>query len=130
MSIFFKQGDFGITCAQYPEICEVGGNTGKPNSYVGLEFEDLTGGVFNAKNLFKGNNLACLGIEGLTFATPGLASLLEGGKSGSLAAKAVNALGATKSKLSCPQLKKYDTKKFEKYPGYTHKYQVQPATPY
>jgi hypothetical protein len=34
-------------------------NTGTPNSFVGVDVADLTGGVFNSKTLLEGNNLGC-----------------------------------------------------------------------
>ena len=41
----------------------IGGNTGKPNTFTGVNIADLTGGVFNAETLLEGNNLMCYGLQ-------------------------------------------------------------------
>lgn len=53
-----------------PELLSVGGNTGTVNSFAGIDFEDLTGGIFNAANLLEGNNLVCFALEVVKFAGP------------------------------------------------------------
>jgi hypothetical protein len=72
----------------------VGGNTGEPNTFTGVNIADLTGGVFNAETLFEGNNLMCFAFQ------------------------AVSALNeAVLGPLGCPDLEKYDKALFEKFPG-------------
>lgn len=44
---------------KYPEVLAIGGNTGKVNSFTGVNLANITGGVYNAQNLLQGNNLAC-----------------------------------------------------------------------
>ncbi|KAJ5120035.1 hypothetical protein N7448_010704 [Penicillium atrosanguineum] len=56
--------------AKYPELGNVGGNTGTVNSFAGVDLADLTGGVFNLANLLEGNNLLCFVFEILKFASP------------------------------------------------------------
>jgi hypothetical protein len=41
----------------------IGGNTGKPNTFTGVNIADLTGGVFNAETLLEGNNLMCFAFQ-------------------------------------------------------------------
>lgn len=122
-------GDLGLTIKENPEIADIGGNMGKPNSYAGIEIEDLTGGVFNSKNLLKGNNLACFAVQGLTIAIPGATSALQK-KATPFAKMADKILGGQLAALNCPQIKKYDTAKFKKYPGWQWDQPIQPATPY
>ena len=51
-------------CSQVPQVpSTVGGNTGTPNSFVGIEPEDITGGIFNAASLTQGNNLAYFAMQ-------------------------------------------------------------------
>ncbi|KAG6985309.1 hypothetical protein G7Y79_00116g101790 [Physcia stellaris] len=40
-----------------------GGNTGTPNSFVGVDPSNLSKGVFNAASLTKGNNLECFTFQ-------------------------------------------------------------------
>lgn len=61
-SIPFLQVDTLKAAVKYPKVLSVGGNLGKPNSFVGIALEDLTGSVFNATSLTEGNNLACFAM--------------------------------------------------------------------
>jgi hypothetical protein len=54
-----EQADVLILAEKYPEIIQVGGNTGTPNSFTGANLGDITGGAFNAATLLEGNNLGC-----------------------------------------------------------------------
>lgn len=51
--------DLGQYAAQHPDTAKVGGNTGKTNTFTGVDVSDLTGGAFNSKTLLEGNNLGC-----------------------------------------------------------------------
>jgi hypothetical protein len=42
---------------RYPPLLDVGGNTGKVNTFTPVDLSSLTLGVYNAANLFQGNNL-------------------------------------------------------------------------
>jgi hypothetical protein len=66
--------DVGIGYAAYPNTLKFGGNTGTPNSFVGLDVSNLTGGVFNAADLFQGDNLACFSFSILQEGIPNFAS--------------------------------------------------------
>ncbi|CAG8071900.1 unnamed protein product [Penicillium salamii] len=120
--------DVGIGYLAYPNTLKIGGNTGKVNSFTGVNVEDLTSGVLNAKNLFEGDNFACFAfvllqqgiphflkgpLEDINNATSFLAPFLE------------PLLG----KLTCPELGKFDQSLFNSFPG--HKYSpTGPATNY
>jgi hypothetical protein len=42
---------------RYPPPLDVGGNTGKVNTFTPVDLSSLTLGVYSAANLFQGNNL-------------------------------------------------------------------------
>lgn len=111
--------DVGLGYAAYPNTLKFGGNVGKPNSFVGLNVANLTGGVFSAEDLFEGNNLACFSYSILQQAIPDFLN------------KALNKLGPVTDLidkyfgplvggLSCPQLGKFDVGVFDQFPGYTY----------
>lgn len=94
----------------------MGGNTGKPNSFVGVNVGNLTGGVFNAVNLLQDNNLACFALQAINMAAP---DILRGLVGNVLAAvqKLTDALTPVVESLACPQLVKYDPILFKQFPG-------------
>lgn len=83
-----------------PELLSVGGNTGEVNSFAGIELGDLTGGVFNAANLLKGNNLVCFALEVVKFAGPN--SLSSALKTLSEPIELLGKIVAPLVDLSCP----------------------------
>lgn len=101
-----------------PYIIAIGGNTGQPNTFTGVNVADLTGGVFNAETLLEGNNLACFAFQAVSLASP---DILRGGLLGSLAQSAVqtltDALKPVLTSFNCPQLVKYDKSLLESFPG-------------
>jgi len=98
-----------------------GGNTGKPNSFVGLDVANLTGGVYNAQTLTQGNNFACFADqilqEGIpNFVNPGIQSLAP-------VTNLINQyFGPIFGGLGCPQLANYSQALFnaKEYPGYKY----------
>lgn len=63
---------------KYPTVLSVGGNMGEVNSFVGLDFSDMTGGVLNAETLLEGNGLTCFAFEVVkTFAPDSLSTLFR-----------------------------------------------------
>lgn len=91
-----------------PSVLNIGGNTGTVNSFVGVDLNDLTGGVFNAENLVQGNNLACYFYQLIKIGYPtGLASAL---------AKLNNFLAPLLTSLGCPQLD-FDGDQLSQFPG-------------
>jgi hypothetical protein len=86
-----------------PDRVAVGGNTGTPNSFAGVDLGDLTGGVYNSATLLQGNNLVCFGYQTLLTAVP---DILKG-----LLGDVTSALNIVTSKIApqfaqfnCPQL--------------------------
>lgn len=104
----------------YPEFFAVGGNTGKVNTFTGVDIQKLTGGAFNAQSLSQGNNLACFAMEFAVQAAPD--AIRCSGVLGDVEAQMakLNAqLGKSLAGLSCPQIKNPNNKQFSKFPGYT-----------
>lgn len=116
--VLFLNQDTTAMLLQHLEFASIGGNTGTPNSFVGVDPEELTDGVFNAQTLTQGNNLMCYGLQ---LAVQELPDLLSGLVT-NLAA-AVNQVSApfgnATEKLGCPELTKINMDQFNKYPGYT-----------
>lgn len=94
----------------------VGGNTGKPNTFTGVNIADLTGGVFNAKTLLEGNNAMCFAFQFVQFATP---DILDGllGNAVLAVRKITSALDPILQSLACPQMAKYDLGLLSSFPG-------------
>ncbi|KAI9890494.1 MAG: hypothetical protein M1814_003978 [Vezdaea aestivalis] len=102
-----------------PDGVRLGGNTGTPNSFVGLNLGELTGGVYNAGNILQGNNAQCLAYQAAQQAAP---DILKGS---GLLADITRALGLLNkvlnpiiSQLACPKLEKIDREQFNQFPGF------------
>ncbi|TVY48236.1 Aromatic peroxygenase-like protein [Lachnellula occidentalis] len=119
-SIPFLTLDTVSAALKYPKFLSVGGNTGTVNSFVGVQPENITGGVYSAKTLTQGNNLACFSMQFVAQAAP---DLIKGSGVISNVAGALSSLtGAVStaiSGLSCPQLTKIDQSQFAQFPGYS-----------
>jgi hypothetical protein len=68
------QADVAILATKYPEIVQFGGNTGTPNSFVGVDPSDISGGVYNAQTLLQGNNLGCFFFQAAQQVIPSVLS--------------------------------------------------------
>ena len=103
---------------QYPEFASIGGNTGTVNSFVGVDPANLTGRLFDAGTLLKGNNLFCYAMQLLIQGTP---DILSGLFTDTNAAedKLGSVINAETDSLGCPKLNNIDKDQFSKYPGYT-----------
>jgi len=103
---------------KYPIFASVGGNTGKVNTFTGVNPADLTGGVFNGATLLQGNNLWCYALQTSQILAPdalkGLFSNLQPALS-----KLSGAIGKVTSNFGCPQLTEVDKNQFSKFPGFT-----------
>ncbi|CZR58273.1 related to oxidase [Phialocephala subalpina] len=116
-SILFLETDTLYFASQYPNVLTVGGNTGTVNTFTPLNFEDLTGGVFNATTLLEGNNLACFVYQAASLGAPDFLKSLYADITKPLA-MLDNATNNALAGLNCPQLAKIDADQFGKYPGY------------
>ncbi|KAG8786643.1 hypothetical protein FRC12_016428 [Ceratobasidium sp. 428] len=99
-----------------PDILKIGGNTGKVNSFVGVDIANITGGVYNAANLLQGNNIACFAYQTFQMDAP---DILSGLFNDITAALGVITKYITPQflNLGCPELSKYDGSVFGTYPG-------------
>ncbi|KAL1304902.1 hypothetical protein AAFC00_003820 [Neodothiora populina] len=115
-TIPFFSLDLNAAAAQYPEFLSIGGNTGKVNSFTGVDITNLTGGVYNLQTLLQGNNLACFGLQTAVQALPDFISGLL--TNSALSNLLDSALGNATAGLDCPQLTEIDEDQFAQYPGY------------
>lgn len=99
-----------------PYMAVVGGNTGKPNTFTGVNIADLTGGVFSAETLLEGNNMMCFAFRAASIAAPDILSGLLGNALLAVQ-KLTDALNPLLNTLGCPQLSKYETSLLSGYPG-------------
>ncbi|KAF2763409.1 Cloroperoxidase [Pseudovirgaria hyperparasitica] len=102
----------------YGDLLAIGGNTGKPNTFTGVNVGDLTGGVFNAATLLEGNNLMCFLVQAATAANVDELSKLEN-LLGDLLNPVLDMLSDMIVGLTCPQLKSLNTDLLKQFPGYT-----------
>ncbi|KAI9648717.1 hypothetical protein NHQ30_003357 [Ciborinia camelliae] len=100
--------DITYFTSEYPNAIAVGGNTGTVNSFTGIDFSDLTGGVYSSSSLLEGNNLACFILQSAQF-TP---DFLQGlGLLENITGELVDLLG------SCPELAGIDHTQMQAFPG-------------
>lgn len=99
-----------------PELVRLGGNTGEPNTFTGVNINDLTGNVFNAQTILEKNNLICLAYVAALQATPDLLGGLVGNVLVAVQ-KLTNSLNPILAALDCPEITKYDATVFKAFPG-------------
>jgi hypothetical protein len=97
-------------------LIRLGGNTGQPNSFTGVNIDNLTGNVFNAQTLLEGNNIMCLAYSAALEATPDLLGGLVGNALVAVQ-KLTNALDPIIAALGCPAVTNYDATVFKAFPG-------------
>lgn len=115
-TIPFFLTDLLAAAAQYPEFLSIGGNTGKTNTFTGIDLSMLTGGVFNGATLLEGNNFACFAFQAVVQLLP---DVLNGVTSqvSALVGKLASETKGVLSSLQCPQLTKIDRSQFQQFPG-------------
>ncbi|KAH7381389.1 hypothetical protein DE146DRAFT_681894 [Phaeosphaeria sp. MPI-PUGE-AT-0046c] len=99
-----------------PYIAVVGGNTGEPNTFAGVNFGNLTGGVFNTVTLLEGSNALCFALSAVSTASPNILRGLLGNVIQAVS-NLTDALNPLLSTLGCPQLAQYDKSLFQQSPG-------------
>ncbi|KAF7342399.1 hypothetical protein MVEN_01828900 [Mycena venus] len=102
---------------RYPELLLIGGNTNGVNTYAPIDVGNLTGGIYSAESLLKGNNAACFVFQAVQILVPdalsGLAEIVD-----IIVSKLLDAIGPLLVGLTCPELKTIDRTMLERYPGY------------
>ncbi|KXT05936.1 hypothetical protein AC578_298 [Pseudocercospora eumusae] len=78
----------------YPETHSIGGNTGKVNSFAGIDFSDPVSGILNLPNFLLGNNLICFALEIVKLVSPNYLN--------NIYATLFGTLGNIGSGLGCP----------------------------
>ncbi|CAK1367452.1 unnamed protein product [Cercospora beticola] len=109
-------GDVAIGYLAYPRTLKFGGNTGRVNTFTGVNVANLTGGVYSARTLFTGNNFACFSFQLLQQGIPDALNNVIGNLS-PITALLNKYVGPIVGGLSCPQLAKYDYSLFDQFPG-------------
>lgn len=105
----------------HPPFFSVGRNTGKTNTFSGIDPANLTDGVYTNSNILQGNNLICHGLELSLQEAP---DFLSGLYSDTNAAQDVlgTAIDQTTGALGCPKLNTINEGQFKNdftnYPGY------------
>ncbi|KAF2213276.1 hypothetical protein CERZMDRAFT_39839 [Cercospora zeae-maydis SCOH1-5] len=94
----------------HPKFLAIGGNTNGPNTFTGVNLENLSGGLVNVGNLLEGNNLGCFVFQLSAQAKP---DILLG-----LLNPLTDILGQVVSQLGCPQLRAIDDAQLRQFPGY------------
>jgi hypothetical protein len=92
-SIPFFVEDLLQEAAVYPKFLDVGGNTGKVNTFSGVDIEDLTGGALNSATLLQGNNLFCFAYQAAQQGELDLVKTLLNTVAGGAVGKAILSLG-------------------------------------
>lgn len=110
--------DVAIGYAAYPRTLKFGGNTGKVNTFTGVNVADLTGGVFNAESLTNKNNLACFSYQILQNAIPDFLNLAISGLSPIFNLINKEVKPAFIGGISCPQLQQFDVSLFRSFVRY------------
>ncbi|GIZ48876.1 hypothetical protein CKM354_001191900 [Cercospora kikuchii] len=109
-------GDVAIGYLAYPRTLKFGGNTGKVNTFTGVNLANFSGGVYNAQTLFTGNNFACFSFQLLQQGIPDALNNVIGNLS-PITALLNKYVGPIVGGLSCPQLGKLDYGLFDQFPG-------------
>ncbi|KAH7341355.1 Chloroperoxidase [Rhizoctonia solani] len=99
--------DFAKVVPAHPDFLSIGGNTGKVDSFVGVNPGNITGGVYNTQNLFKENNLACFVYQAMQITATNIPESILFSE----------ILSPSVSSLGCPELKQYNASAFGIYPG-------------
>ncbi|KAM0329874.1 hypothetical protein ACHAQA_004039 [Verticillium albo-atrum] len=107
--------------AYYPRLLNVGGNTGKPDSFALVDIGDLTGGVFNTAMLAEGNNLECFILQIIQAAAPDVLGTMFTDVRKAMA-PLTDQLQQMLAGKSCPQLQSVNWDLFKEFPGYTESY--------
>jgi hypothetical protein len=117
-TIAYYSLDLNVAALKYPEFLAIGGNTGKVNTFTGVDLQDLTGGIYNLATLAQGNNAICFATQ---FAQQAAPDLLKGVLSNVLAGveKLASAITQATGTFNCPQITSIDSSQFSPFPGST-----------
>ncbi|KAA8913359.1 Chloroperoxidase [Sphaerosporella brunnea] len=100
-----------------PAILKIGGNTGKVNSFAGVDLGDLTGGAYNVGDLLNPEKLVCFIFRLMLTIVP---DFLQGGILGGILNSALNLLTSTLLPLfdpKCPGIQNWNGNLLKQFPG-------------
>ncbi|KAK8909066.1 hypothetical protein ACHAPF_006883 [Botrytis cinerea] len=105
--------------SEYPNTLTIGGNTGEVNTFSGVDFSNLTGGVYNLESLFEGNNLACFLLQNAQLTAPDFLKTIFTDITEPLGILSTTTNGILGAIGGCPQLMEVDQSKFQfsSFPG-------------
>lgn len=115
-SISFLTTDTLAAALMHPEFLSVGGNTGKVDTFTGVDLTQLTKGVFDSATLLEGNNAFCFAFQFAQQASPDILKGLFADITKPLA-QLNQAVGNVATSLGCPQLAEIDSSQLSKFPG-------------
>ncbi|GIZ36964.1 hypothetical protein CKM354_000042800 [Cercospora kikuchii] len=79
-----------------PALASIGGNTGSPNSFAGINIDDPVSGIANLPNLLEGNNLLCFMLQIVKMESPSFFN--------NIYATIFGLLSEVTSTLGCPEI--------------------------
>lgn len=103
---------------KHPEFLSIGGNTGKVDSFAGVDPADLTGGVYNLRSLGEGDNLVCFATQAALQMAPDLLKPLFANV-GAAVSKLKGAVDDAFGGMGCPAIEKFDDSALGIFPGFT-----------
>jgi hypothetical protein len=112
--------DVAILVTKYPDIVQIGGNTGTVNSFTGVNPGDISGGVYNGVTLLQGNNLGCFAFQAAQQVIPSVLSGLVGSTLTQVLALVNKYINPVLSGLDCPALLTFNQSAFNQFPGYRY----------
>ncbi|KAF8865690.1 Cloroperoxidase [Acephala macrosclerotiorum] len=116
-TIPFFLTDVLAAALEYPQFLDIGGNTGKVNTFTGVDIKNLTGGIFDGATLLQGNNLECFVFQAVLQAAPDLLEGLELSLLNSLIGQLNTAVKGALNEITRSSLQMYNTAQFSHFPG-------------
>ncbi|KAL2075994.1 hypothetical protein VTL71DRAFT_937 [Oculimacula yallundae] len=100
----------------YPKFTSIGGSLGRTISFAGINMPNLTGDVYNLRNLVEKNNGMCFAYQFLQQVAINILRDLFSGIDKPVS-KLSSALATVISQIGFPQLEKIDKDHFKQFPG-------------
>ena len=117
----FLAADALYQASQYPQFGSIGGNTGRTNTFTGIDPSNLTAGVYNSASLLQGNNLMCYGLRASLQQGPVILSAIYKDATAAIT-KLGQAFAPVLQTLACPELVQANEAQFDgmfaPFPGY------------
>nr|XP_018904130.1 PREDICTED: aromatic peroxygenase-like [Bemisia tabaci] len=118
-TIPFYLADVAAAASQYPQFLSAGGNTGRVNTFTGIDVGNLTNGLYNLQTLLEGDNLLCYLFQTLEVAALDVAKRVVGFVVAPVRALIRRVVGYGAEGLTCPQLDGLYPSLLSSLPGYS-----------